>query len=601
MGSLLSIVISNDFMRIAELSVGRRGTVISRLLTKEIPGRMVEDGTIRNVKEFADYLASVLRSANIKTRRVIFSLPSDKILTREVLLPELSEEKLTATIKANASEYFPIDLSEYILSYFTLSKVIDESTEDLGQEDDSKKKKQKKSKKGSVQLRLMVVAAPNNIVQSYFDVARLAKLKLESVDYVGNSVFQLTSNQIGEEACLVIQLDRESTVLTIYYETIMTLQRHVDFGSSVIAQAVAEVKHLEYEEAVRLLEVEELLHDNFEDGDMVTDSLYYLIGNIKRVIEYYTGRNPENPLEQVYVVGDGSMMPGLERLLDNQLHLPVEMVTALKQVIIKENSDIGGRELLKYLANIGAALNPVGFVPKKLEQDLRRKLEAKIYRIMILLALFVALVVMTIPALKFFNTAMDTMDLQNRLSGMEDARPILDNYRQAQSRYEDVKNVQAAVKTNNQSLKKFIDVFEQLRPSNVSITNFSSSDGEVSFSALAAGKKTVAKLIQQLNTIANVTEVKVSNLSSSFEGEQETVSFSVTCKIAEDAAVLGEGITEDDMPSRQETYKYLNDAVTQIYGEEAVTVDAEELARQDDATEEYAADPADRESEEAAQ
>lgn len=538
MANLLSIVINNNFLRVAELTPGRKGTAVNRLLTKEVPRNLVEDGTVRNVREFSEYLTATLRTANIKTKRVVFSLPSDRIMTREVVLPELSEDKLKATIKANASEYFPIDLSDYVLSHFIISRVLREESGDTG-EDEQKKKRHKRSQKGETQLRLMVVAAPNDMVQSYYDVAKLCRLKLEAVDYVGNSVFQLTSGQIGEEPCLVIKLDRESTVLTIYNNDVMVLQRHVDFGSSAVISAVSEQERVDYEEAERLLATGELIRDNFDDGDPVTDSLYYLIGNIKRVIEYYVGRNPDTVLEQVYVMGEGSAMTGLDYLLDNQLNLPVETITALKQVIIKDGSDISGREVLKYMDNIGAVLAPVDFVPKTLEQDLRRKLEAKIYRIMILLSLFVALVIVTIPTLRFFNTGMEVMELQNKLSAVEDARPILNNYRQAQSRYDDVKNVQALVRTNNQSLRSFIDIFEQLRPSNVSITSFNCSDGAVSFSALAGGKKTVAKLIQQLNTIANVSEVKVSNLSSSFEGEQETVSFSVTCTLTENGAVIG--------------------------------------------------------------
>lgn len=547
MGKLLSIVLNDNHIRIAELSEGRRGVTVYRLLTKEVPESLVSGGIIVDVRGFGEYLNSALKYANIKTKKVVFSLPSDRIMSREVILPEMNEEKLKTALKVNAPEYFPVELTDYVLSYFTISRVVEgetESGEEDGEESEKKKHKKKKKrtgKKKKSKLRLMVVAAPNDMVQSYYDTAKLAHLKLISLDYIGNSVFQLTSNQIGDEPCLVIQLDEEHTVLTIYNETVMVLQRHVDFGSITLLQSVMEKKNCSEEDAQEILERRQLIHNNFDDGDELTDNLYYLVSNIKRVIEYYTGRNVEQPLELIYIIGDGSHIGGLDSLFENQLHLPVEMITALKQVTVRESSGLSMKEVLRYMDNIGAVLDPVGMIPKQLEQDIRRKVEAKAYRIMILLALFLSVVIITIPAINFFSEAMETLDLQNRLLTVEDVKPILENYKQAQSRYTDVGQIQAMVRTDNESLSDFITIFEQLRPSNISIQSFSCSEGQVSFSALAEGKKTVARLIQQLNMIANVSEVKVSALSSVFEGDKETVAFSLTCILVNQDSLLNPG------------------------------------------------------------
>lgn len=547
MGKLLSIVLNDNHIRIAELSEGRRGVTVYRLLTKEVPESLVSGGIIVDVRGFGEYLNSTLKYANIKTKKVVFSLPSDRIMSREVILPEMNEEKLKTALRVNAPEYFPVELTDYVLSYFTISRVVEEepeSEEEDGEEPGKKKPKKKKKrtgKKKKSKLRLMLVAAPNDMVQSYYDAAKLAHLKLISLDYIGNSVFQLTSNQIGDEPCLVIQLDEEHTVLTIYNDTVMVLQRHVDFGSITLLQAVMEKKNCSEEDAQEILERRHLIHNNFDDGDELTDNLYYLVSNIKRVIEYYTGRNVDQPLELIYIIGDGSHIGGLDSLFENQLHLPVEMITALKQVTVRESSGLSMKEVLRYMDNIGAVIDPVNMIPKQLEQDIRRKVEAKAYRIMILLALFLSVIIITIPAVDFFSEAMETIDLQNRLLTVEDVKPILENYKQAQSRYGDVGQIQAMVRTDNESLSDFITIFEQLRPSNISIQSFSCSEGQVSFSALAEGKKTVARLIQQLNMIANVSEVKVSALSSVFEGDKETVAFSLTCILVNQDSLLNPG------------------------------------------------------------
>lgn len=489
----LSIVINNHHMRLVVLSKGKRGITVSALLQRKVPKGMIEDGIILDVKAFSNYLTAILKNAEIEVKHVLFALSSDRIVTREIVLPELNEEKLLLTIKANAGEYFPIDLSGCVLAYFPIAK--------LPKEQAAKEKKQ------SNKLRLMVLAAPEVMVQSYYAVAELANLKLDSVDYTGNSLSRLMSGSIGDMPCLVIWLNRDSGVLTIYDQGIMILQRSVDAVNSTIYQG------------------EE-------------DRLSAIISDIKRVVEYYAGRNDDSPLEQIYLFGEESVAANLKVMLRSRLNLPVEMITGLDCVRAEEHTGISAGDILGYADNIGAAIAPVDFMPKRVEENRKRKQEDKAYRLMILLAIFISAVIITIPATRYFAVGTEVLDLKNHLLITEDVKPILTEYREAEQRYKDVQEVRKQVRTDNESLTKFITVFEQLKPSNLSITSFSCNEGEISFTALADGKKTAAKLIQQLNHMANVSEVKVSGLSSSFIDDSETVTFSVTCRLTNEDTLL---------------------------------------------------------------
>ena len=194
MGKLLSIVLTDNHIRIAELSNGRRGVSVYRLLTKEVPESLVSGGLIVDVRGFAEYLNATLKYANIKTKKVVFSLPSDRIMSREVVLPEMKEEKLKTALKVNAPEYFPVELTDYVLSYFTISRILEDETENGDEDEETQERKKAKRKKPGIgrsrsKLRLMVVAVPNEMVQSYYDAAKLAHLKLISVDYIRQQCF----------------------------------------------------------------------------------------------------------------------------------------------------------------------------------------------------------------------------------------------------------------------------------------------------------------------------------------------------------------------------------------------------------------------------
>ena len=146
MGKLLSIVLTDNHIRIAELSNGRRGVSVYRLLTKEVPESLVSGGLIVDVRGFAEYLNATLKYANIKTKKVVFSLPSDRIMSREVVLPEMKEEKLKTALKVNAPEYFPVELTDYVLSYFTISRILEDETEKPGTR--TKRRRRERKRRG---------------------------------------------------------------------------------------------------------------------------------------------------------------------------------------------------------------------------------------------------------------------------------------------------------------------------------------------------------------------------------------------------------------------------------------------------------------------
>jgi type IV pilus assembly protein PilM len=538
MGKVLSIVFNNHAVMIAQLAMKRKGVVVSRVLKKDLPAGCIVDSQICDLETTAKFLSDTLKFANIHTKKVIFSLPTDKVMSREVTMPLVNEEKTMKAIRFNAGDYFPIDLSEYVLSYYRIANTEqtgdpeEAQTDDNGDEVPKKSRSHKKtSKKKSWLSRMMVVAAPNDIVQSYYDLAKLAHLKVQSIDYMAGGIFQLASSQIDDSVNLVAYMDMEHTMLSIFNHGVMELQRNVDFGGVSTIQLVMDQYNIDFDAAEIKMMHEPLIAPDFESGDEITDNYYYLMSNIRRTIEYYNGRHPENLIEKVYLMGSGTSMLGLKEMFQQQLELPVESVTALKQVQIRDSVGVSLPQMMKFLDNIGAVIEPVGFTPKKLEQDTRRKLEHKAYRIAILLALFAAAVIVTLPATEYLQTAMDHMELETKLKQLEDVEPILQAYDQAASRYEDVQEVHKLSGTNNESLLEFINTFEQLRPSNMSIESFSCSNGQISITALADGKETVARLIQQLDSITNVSDVKVSSLSSSFDGGQETVSFSISCTL----------------------------------------------------------------------
>ena len=81
---------------------------------------MIEDGYIRDKIGFAEVLRVELKRAGITCQNLLFSVASNRIISREVTIPMAKDIMIPKIIEAEKSEYFPMDISEYEVAYTIL-------------------------------------------------------------------------------------------------------------------------------------------------------------------------------------------------------------------------------------------------------------------------------------------------------------------------------------------------------------------------------------------------------------------------------------------------------------------------------------------------
>ena len=200
-------------------------------------------------------------------------------------------------------------------------------------------------------------------------------LKVAFVDYAGNSTYQIMKQQIGEEVSLVIQVENDGTVINIFKENVLQLQRMVPYGKSMLVNAVMDKYGLKYDTATTKLQNETLLHSRF-DGDEVTESLRYMASNINRVIDYYVSRNRVS-IQKAYLIGHSTTIKGFATLLSNELNMPITKVEALKGIVLDKKAYVEEATLTSYVTNLGAVVDPVDFVPRKMQEAGSKKENTK--------------------------------------------------------------------------------------------------------------------------------------------------------------------------------------------------------------------------------
>lgn len=485
---VLTVEITNESITIIEVTPSiKKQTNVHNALIFETPEDAYEDGTLRDVERIASVIREQLDANGITNKNVIFILASSKVVNREVLIPEVKENKVKGIVDANASEYFPVNIEDYVVSHSILEHVVNED----------------KTK----QLKLMVVAAPIAMVKSYYELGSILGMNVQSIDYVGNAMLQLIKTQTSATmTTMVIQLGSEATILNIVKGDTLLLQRTVPYGTNAVVTEVMDEKGVDATTAMTLLQNERLITVDFDDN-AATGAFRYLINNIGRVIDYYVTKNPDKPIDDVFLVGDGALIRGIDGLFKIQLNIQTRIMDSLYNIKFDPKIDLKIYNPVYLIAPIGAAFAPMGFVPTEVKTKGSSNTDYMKIGTGVLVGGVVIAAIMAGVTIVMKNNAISKRDSLNaQIAAIADIDQIVSDYDAAKAKYDDMKNMYNQTRSLNENITIFFDELEKNMPKNMAINTYSSSDEGVELSGVTRDYDEIGKFIIQLKKIACIED-----------------------------------------------------------------------------------------------
>ena len=528
---VLTIDITNESITITEVTASEKKTsTVHNAIIFETPEDAYEDGFIRDKERIAEAIKSQLASNGITNKNAIFVLTSTKIVNREVLVPFVKENKIKGIINANSSEYFPVNIEDYTVSHSVLETVTDEEN--------------------NKQLRVLAVAAPTSMVRSYYEVAALAGLKVVALDYIGNAMLQLIKTQTSENmTTMVIQLGSESTVLNIVKGDILLLQRTVPYGTNVVVNEVMDAKGVDATTAMTLLQNERLITVDFDDN-AITGSFRYLINNIGRVMDFFASKNPDKPIDDVFLTGDGALIKGIDGLFKVQLNVSTRVMDSLFNIKFDPKIDLKIYNPVYLMVPIGAAFAPMGFTISEGGASGKKEGQMDTTPLVVAFLILAVLVAGGLTAVSFVlkNQAQTELDdVNKKIASIQDIETIVKDYENAESVYVDAMSMYSYTKNLNENVVTFITALEEKMPKGTDITAFESDSTGVSISGTATEYDDIAGLAISLKEIDCIDNSFIGSITENVDEDtgKITYDFTVTC-IYVDASAADADTTETD-------------------------------------------------------
>ncbi|MBO5609806.1 MAG: pilus assembly protein PilM [Eubacterium sp.] len=496
---VLSIDITNESITIVEITASqKKQTYIHKVLIFETPEDAFEDGQIRDIQRIASEIKGQLTSAGISNKNAVFVMNSTKIVNREVVIPDVPDKKVAGMINSNAGEYFPVNnISDYVIANTVLERFTDEN--------------------GAKQVRVMAVAAPEMMVRNYYDLAQACGLKVYALDYIGNAMLQLIKTQTTEQSTtMVIQLGSESTVLNVVNGDKLLLQRSVPYGTNPVVNVVMQEKGVDATTAMTMLQNERIITVDFDDNE-ATGAFRYLINNIGRVMDFYASKNPDNPIDDVFLTGDGALIKGIDGLFKIQLNVSTRIMDSLYNVKFDPSIDLRIYSPVYLIAPIGGAINPMGFSLSSSAGAVKTAGGIGPF-----IGIAVACALIAAGASFYFinkenNLKNDKAALEQQVAEKEYIEEIIRERDEAESRATDVKSMEVQTYRLNEQALTFINELEDHMPTNINIISFTAGSDSISIPGIAASYDDITDFIMELKQISCIDDVYISSIAQSLE------------------------------------------------------------------------------------
>ncbi len=549
---ILSIEIGVDVTHVLEMDYRVKNPKVYRSFSFQTPVGVIGEAGVRKSEEFRTALHKLLDANKIKTRKTLFVVNSGKIASREVLIPMIKENRIKDFLNTNSADFFPVDLSRYQLVY---------RNEGVVQQDTVKKRK------------LYVFAVPGDLVQSYEELADFCSLELTALDYVGNSIFQMMHKAVGNNICCSVKLDNNATMITIINQGMVVLQRTVFYGFEEVEKVVVDsglFPKEQYPAAMDILQQTDCLDANQaapEDAvnamrAEAVEALRPMIGNIRRVLDYYQSRNNGAEVKECFLIGNGAYIKGLERLMSMELNLPVHLQ---EKDVLNGFRTSGGRLDAMYEACYGAAIQPLDFVfgsaqtAKIIEEKKKRELLAA--KLIGLLCVACAVILLALSGVQRIALSHELNTLNKQKDELKYIQDIYNAYVDTKSQYDDVTKMNGKTETVSDALADAIEEMEEKFPSGVKVTSLTSNGEGISMDIEVSTKEEAAKILQNLATFDAFRSVTTNGITESTdENGKITVTFSVMCTYVNgtaDDSIDTETTPEEDVETYMNGDQYI--------------------------------------------
>jgi len=274
----------------------------------------LKEEVIKNIKQ-------TISKEGIKTRSAATSIMGNSVIVRYVKFPKMSPDELAKSLRFEAEEFVPFDISDVYLCTEIIRDVEEE---------------------GQPKMESVFVAAKRDVVDMKIDILRNAGLTPVVIDVdsfcVLNLLEQIEPTFVNENAVL-LHVGARMTSLAISEHGTVRVVRDIPFGGNLITNFIMNTFACDYSQAEALKKQYGLVPSDEmqsapepEVAEQVTNAAIqaideHLMPEVQRSIDFFnTISTSGEEIKRIILSGGGSLLKNFDRYLNRQFDIEVNIL-----------------------------------------------------------------------------------------------------------------------------------------------------------------------------------------------------------------------------------------------------------------------------------
>ncbi|MDP2585380.1 MAG: type IV pilus assembly protein PilM [Candidatus Levybacteria bacterium] len=214
-----SIGLDIGLTKIKAVSLSRQNNsfVLDNFSIMPSPPKGMLSEALLDEKEMAESIKKTVDSLKINSRSVNIALSDNKVYTKVIEMPVLSDKELSLAIYWEAERHIPVALSTITLVWNVLKRPLGSSTDE--------------------KMQVLMVGAPTDLIAKYQKILQMANLTLNSIETETLAIVRALVSP-SFPPTIIVSIGAINTSLAIIRDGILVLTYSIQTGGNAISRSI---------------------------------------------------------------------------------------------------------------------------------------------------------------------------------------------------------------------------------------------------------------------------------------------------------------------------------------------------------------------------
>jgi type IV pilus assembly protein PilM len=311
---VVGLDIGSSAIKTAEVRPLRKGAYeLVSLGFEELSPDCIVDGVIISKLPVSDAINRIFTQQNIKSRRVATSISGHSVIVKKIALPAQNDEDLAESIRWEAEQYIPFDITDVNLDY----QILGEAT-------------------AAGNLDILLVAVKKEKITDHTSVITMAGKNPVIVDvdaFALQNAYEINYAPSPQTTAALLDIGASVMTISVVSGTDFMFTRDVSVGGNQYTDFIQKEFNLNFNQA------QALKHGQSSDGidpteaRHVIDSVTEIIClEIQKTFDFFKSTTTVSHIDRMLISGGAAHTPGLVETLSQKFDIPTEKFDSLKNI-----------------------------------------------------------------------------------------------------------------------------------------------------------------------------------------------------------------------------------------------------------------------------